>query len=380
MNIKNVIKHESFAGFLLMFSLVVAAIISNSFLYKHYLELVNLPILFSVGNFVTKVTLIKLVNDGLMALFFLLVGLELKYQLIQGVYINQKKLILPISAASGGFIVPALIYTYFNIGSPTIDGWAIPVATDTAFVLGLLSFFGRKISLDLRVFVIGFSLFDDVLAIIVLAVFYTHAINFSALFISVLLTLVLFAMNYKKVTRLFWYLVMGLLLWVAIVEAGIHGTLAGIILALFIPVKGKYNEHSPVQRLERGLHPLVNYGILPIFAFINSEIPLAEMQLNYLFSNLGIGIILGLFIGKQLGICLFSYVMIRLGYCFLPENTSWPKYYAISVLAGIGFTLSLFIGSIAFQEGYFVETLKISILIGSFLSALLGIILLRYVA
>jgi NhaA family Na+:H+ antiporter len=377
MNIREIIKHEAFSGILLLVGLIAAGIISNTGLYKYYLELVNLPFSFSVGGFETKTTFIKLVNDGLMSLFFLLIGLELKYHLIEGEYKTKKKLILPLTAALGGIVIPSLIYIYFNFDKPTINGWAIPIATDTAFVLGLLTFFGRTISVDLRVFILGFSLIDDVFAIIVLTLFYTKALNVLALLLCFTLVSLLALLNYLKYSNVTLYMLIGVLLWVTIVESGIHGTLAGIVLAFFIPIKSSYVSASPLQRLESGLHPLVNYFILPVFAFVNSEIPIKDMTISGICTDLSLGIILGLFIGKQAGIFIFSYLAIKFRCCTLPMGTSWPKYYAICILGGIGFTLSLFIGNITFMDECGINTMRLSVIIGSVLSALCGVLLLK---
>jgi NhaA family Na+:H+ antiporter len=311
MNIREILKHESCSSVLLLIGLVAAVIISNTDLYDYYLELVSLPLALTVGGFETKTTLIKLVNDGLMSLFFLLIGLELKYHLIEGEYKSKEKLFLPLAAAVGGLIVPVLIYICFNFGKSTISGWAIPIATDTAFVLGLLTFFGRKISIGLRVFILGFSLIDDIFAILILALFYTKTLNFLPLIVCFFLILLLIFLNYWKCHNVKLYMLIGFLLWIAIVESGIHGTLAGIILAFLIPIGSNSVDVSPLQRLERGLHPLVNYFILPVFAFINSEIPIKKMAISDIYTDLSLGIILGLFVGKQIGIFMFSYLAVK---------------------------------------------------------------------
>lgn len=371
------IKAEFFSGILLIISLFLAIIISNTPLYEYYTYMVKLPISFGIGTLKTEVTLIELVNDGLMALFFLLIGLEIKYHLIEGEYKEKHKLFLPAMAAVGGVIVPALLYSLFNYNTETSNGWAIAIATDTAFVLCILSFFGRKISVDLRIFVVGLSLIDDIIAVVILAVFYSKSINFIALTLAVVFTILLGVLNYFKVKSYSYYLLIGALLWGSIIEAGIHGTLAGIIVALFIPVTLENTLVSPLKQLEEVLHPIVNYMILPIFAFINSEIPIKDISIEDLCSNLSIGIILGLFVGKQLGVIIFSYIPVKLNLCTLPNNTSWTKYYAVATLSGIGFTLSLFVGGLSFNDPDIISTLRISIIIGSALSALMGIIILK---
>lgn len=379
LNLREFIKSEAFSGVLLICSLFLAVVISNTALYEYYLKFIKLPVCLRIGGFGTSTTFLKLINDGLMTLFFLLIGLEMKYHLVVGEYKERKKLILPTSAAIGGLIIPALVYMYFNHNQITEKGWAIPVATDTAFVLGILSFFARKISLELRLFIIGFSLIDDALAIIILALFYTSSINTAALMIAIIITIALFAMNYFKIKEVKYYTILGILLWVFIVEAGVHGTLAGVILAIFIPVAIEESNSSPLKEMEANLHPFVNYCILPIFAFINSEIPLKYLTTDVLFSNLGLGIILGLFFGKQLGIFIFSYLVVKLKWCVLPNNTGWAKYYAICVLGGIGFTLSLFIGGLTFEREEFINIMRSSVIIASMVSAIFGILILKFI-
>lgn len=378
LNFREFIKTEAFSGLILIGSLLLAIIISNTELHDYYLQIVYLPIHICIGTFDTNITLIKLVNDGLMSLFFLLIGLEMKYHLIVGEYKDRSKLILPTFAAVGGLIVPAFIYMLFNYNQSTAKGWAIPVATDTAFVLGILSFFARKISLELRIFIIGFSLIDDALAITILALFYTDTINLTALLLSIIATLCLFILRHYKVREVKYYMIIGIFLWVAIEQAGIHGTLAGIILAIFIPVQIENSNISPLKEMEADLHPFVNYFILPVFAFINSEIPFKYLNTEALFSNVGLGIILGLFIGKQVGMFIFSYIVLKLKLCSLPNNTDWAKYYAICILGGVGFTLSLFIGSITFASQENINIMRSAVIIASILSAFIGVLVLRF--
>jgi len=372
------INHNVISAYILLFFLALAIIVSNSSFYEEYINIVNLPISLGVGKMLINISFFDLVNDGLMAFFFLLLGLEMKYHMVLGEYQDKKKLILPVVTAIGGLIVPALIYVFFNYKQDTIGGWAIPIATDTAFVLCILSFFGNKIPLALRVFIIGFSLIDDALAIIILAIFYTPDINFIALGVSVALVGVLILLNYFSVKKCSYYLFIGILLWIAILQVGAHGTIAGIILALFIPVKIENSNISPNKQLEESLTTFVHYIILPIFVFINSEIVFSNINIDSLFSNLSLGIILGLFLGKQVGIFIFSYAAVKLKFCSLPNYTSWIMYYAVGILSGIGFTLSLFIGSLCFFEQDHINTMRFAIILASLLSAILGIILIKY--
>lgn len=377
--IKEFIKSETFAGILLILSFVIALIISNNTIsYEYYKKLAYLPIKVSIGDLHLSTYLTAIVNDGVMTFFFLLVGLEMKYHLVEGEYRESKKLILPIFAAIGGLIVPALIYVFFNFNQPTLKGWAIPIASDTAFILGILSLFRKHISLELKVFIIGFSLIDDALALAVLAIFYTKTIYLTALYISAFLVFLLFMMNIAKIEQTFYYMLVGLLLWVAMVEAGIHGTLAGAVIALAIPVKLNNESNRHFSELEHLVRPVVNYYVLPIFIFLNSGISFKNFTINSTCSNISLGIILGLFLGKQLGIFLFSYPIVKAKICTLPSNTTWIKFYSIAILGGIGFTLSLFIGGLTFEEGCPANSMRVAVIIGSLLSAIFGIIVLKY--
>lgn len=377
--IKEFIKSETFAGILLILSFVIALIISNNTIsYEYYKKLAYLPIKVSVGELHLSTYLTAIINDGVMTFFFLLVGLEMKYHLVEGEYRESKKLILPIFAAIGGLVVPALIYVFFNFNQPTLKGWAIPIASDTAFILGILSLFRKHISLELKVFIIGFSLIDDALALAVLAIFYTKTIYLTALYISAFLVSLLFIMNMAKIEQTFYYMLVGLLLWVAMVEAGIHGTLAGAVIALAIPVKLNNESNRHFSELEHLVRPVVNYYVLPIFIFLNSGISFKNFTINSTCSNISLGIILGLFLGKQLGIFLFSYPIVKAKICTLPSNTTWIKFYSIAILGGIGFTLSLFIGGLTFEEGCPANSMRVAVIIGSLLSAIFGIIVLKY--
>jgi NhaA family Na+:H+ antiporter len=377
--IKEFIKSESFAGLLLILTFVLALVISNNSLsYEYYKKVVYLPITIIIGGFSLNTFLIEIVNDGVMTFFFLLIGLEMKYHLSEGEYKERRKLILPTTAALGGLVVPAAIYILFNYNQPTLKGWAIPIATDTAFVLGILSFFKKQISLELKVFIIGFSLIDDALALIILAIFYTKTIHLTALLIAVILIGVLFILNLFKVKPTIYYMLVGLLLWVAMVEAGIHGTLTGAIVALAIPVTVEKMPNEHFKELEHLITPVVNYFILPIFIFINSGISFKKFSFNSTCSGVSLGIILGLFIGKQLGIFLFSYPMVKSKICALPGETSWVKFYSIAILGGVGFTLSLFIGGLTFEQGCPANSMRVAVIIGSVLSAIFGVLVLKY--
>lgn len=371
---------ELMSGILLIISFLTAMALANSeasqAIYKNF---VFYPVTFGSGHFLYQGPLIQLVNDGLMTFFFLLIGLELKFYLIRGEFRNKKTLILPGAAAIGGIIFPAFIYWVFNAHSKnTLAGWAIPIATDTAFMLGILSFFGKFISSHLRAFIIGFSLIDDAIALIILAVFYSKSASLVASITSLILTGLLIVLNRLKVASSFCYLFIGVFLWVAMVESGIHGTLCGVVLALVIPLEHNNQLNPSFHRLEKTLRPLVYFWILPLFAFINSGVSFSDFSLDLLTQPLALGVILGLLMGKQFGIFLFSYIAVKLNYCSLPANIGWSKLYAISVLGGIGFTLSLFIGEMTFEASYLNYVMRTSVIIGSLLSAMLGIVILSF--
>ena len=366
---------ELLPGILLMMSFIIAIFIANvDFLQETYKKFVFYPVTFGYGKFLYNCSLIQLVNDGLMTLFFLIIGLELKFHIVRGEFKNKQNLILPSAAALGGIVIPALIYWVINLNSPdTINGWAIPIATDTAFMLGILSFFGNFISNRLRAFIIGFSLIDDAIALLILAIFYSNSASLVAMTVSIALTGLLLILNRLKIVSSFYYLTIGVFLWVAMVESGVHGTLSGVMVALAIPVEinGKINESF--HHLEKILKPIVYFIILPLFAFINSGVSFDGFVIESITSPLALGIILGLFIGKQLGILLFSYFAVKLKLCILTKNLTWLKFYGIATLGGIGFTLSLFIGDLTFEASNPNYVMRVSVIIGSLLSAILGI-------
>jgi len=375
----NLVHSEILSGCLLIITFIAAICVANIPAFQEmYRVFVFLPISFGYGSVVHQSALINLVNDGLMTLFFLLIGLELKFHLVCGEFQDRKTLVLPTAAAVGGIVVPALIYLYFNVNSPTVKGWAIPIATDTAFMLGILSFFGRFISSKLRAFIIGFSLIDDALALLILAIFYTKSSSLGAVAVSAVLIALLLILNRLKVERSFYYLAIGIALWIAMVEAGVHGTLCGVILALVIPVQVNGRLNPSFQGLEHALKPLVYFFILPLFSFINSGITFDNFSSDMLMNNITVGIVSGLFIGKQVGIFFFSYVAVKKKWCALPENIGWGKFYAIAVLGGIGFTLSLFIGDLTFEVEAPNFAMRVGVIVGSLLSACFGTFVLLY--
>jgi len=316
-----------------------------------------------------------------MAFFFLLLTLEIKFQCLEGEFTPRAALRLPIIAAIGGAFVPAIIYYFFNYNDPMyLRGWAIPIATDTAFTLAVISFLKHKLPMSAKIFTIALSILDDLIAILVIVLFYTDHLYFVPLFIAVICIFTLVAINSLNVARLLPYLFIGTILWLALVEAGIHGTIAGVLVGASIPMRAP-DKHgklcSPLKKLEHFLHPVVALVILPLFAFLNCGVSFKELSVNDLFSPISLGILLGLFIGKQLGIIALSFIAIRLGICRLPLNISWRIYYGISVLCGIGFTFSLFIGLLSFEQTLLLNQMKLGVILGSFLSAVVGILILR---
>jgi NhaA family Na+:H+ antiporter len=354
-----------------MAAMVLAIISANSFLSPLYDGLFSAEIL---GLSVTT-----WINDGPMAVFFFLVGLELKREFLDGELSDRKKVMLPVIGAVGGMLFPALIYVLFNWGDDkAVHGWAIPAATDIAFALGVLSLLGPKVPNALKVFLTSLAIFDDMGAVLIIALFYTAKISVLALAFAALLVLVLAALNSLNVTKKIPYIAVGLLLWFATLKSGVHATVAGVVLAMFIPLKGKNEaEASPLKSLEHDLHSFVAFIILPIFAFANSGIDLRGMGMAQVFDSVPVGVALGLFLGKQAGIFAVCWLAVKFGLAQLPKEVNWTNLYGVCALCGIGFTMSLFVGSLAFPgEQPFDE--RIGIIAGSLLSGLVGYAVLHF--
>ncbi|MCB1584257.1 MAG: Na+/H+ antiporter NhaA [Marinicella sp.] len=379
--IKNFFKMESSAGILLFLSAVLALIIANTPFSKYYDLLLNTPVAIQVGALSIAKPLLLWINDGLMAVFFFLVGLELKRELIEGELSDKKNIILPGIGALGGMLVPALVFFWFNKEDPqALQGWAIPAATDIAFALGVLKLLGPRVPTSLKIFLTSLAIFDDIGAILVIAFFYTSQISSSALIVVACCIPLLWFINKKGIEATSTYIVIGIIMWVAMLKSGVHATLTGVILAMFIPIKSKINpDYSPLKDLEHNLHSAVAYIILPIFAFANSGINLSGVGLEQMMHPVPLGIALGLIIGKQLGIFSLCWLAIKLKWASLPENSNWVALYGISALCGIGFTMSLFIGSLAYEETqfdiFFDE--RLGIIVGSLVSALIGFFILK---
>jgi len=364
-----------------MFATALALVFANTPLQTYYSLFLDTPVEIRVGALGLSKPLLLWINDGLMAVFFFLVGLELKRELIEGELSDKRNIILPGVGAIGGMVAPALIYLYFNADDPAaIAGWAIPAATDIAFALGVLSLLGSRVPTTIKIFLTSLAIFDDIGAIIIIAVFYTAKISLTALIVVSCCVLILTLLNKRNTESKSLYLLVGLIMWVAMLKSGVHATLAGVILAMFIPIKSKTNsQYSPLKSLEHDLHFAVAFFVLPIFAFANAGINFTGVGAEHILHSVPLGIALGLFVGKQIGIFGICWVAIKLNLTKLPDGISWGSLYGTAVLCGIGFTMSLFIGSLAFEESgvYRLFDERLGIIIGSLASGVFGYIVLR---
>jgi NhaA family Na+:H+ antiporter len=380
--LQDFIKQDSFSGILLIIAAVLAMVLENSPLNWLYDSLLSTPVEIRLGALHLAKPLLLWINDGLMAVFFLLIGLEVKREVLEGELSHPDQIILPGLGAVGGMLVPAAIYYWLNQGDPlAMNGWAIPAATDIAFALGVLALLGDRVPISLRIFLMALAIFDDLGAIIIIALFYTSNLSLTSLLLALIAVIILFGMNLLKVTRISAYMLVGTFLWVAVLKSGVHATLAGVIVGMMIPLRDpKDSQHSPLKTVEHGLHQWVAFFIVPVFAFANAGVSLEGVSLDTLFEPIPLGIAGGLFLGKQLGIVLFCGVAVLLGFAKLPNGASWWGFYGTSVLCGIGFTMSLFIASLAFEQvGADVVIMgdRLGILIGSGLSAVGGYLLLK---
>ena len=378
-NIRKFFHLKSAPGILLLLAAITAILVENSFLSNSYSKLLHSSMSINISNFSIDKDLHHWINDGLMAIFFLLVGLEIKRELVQGHLSTRKQFSLPAVAAIGGITIPAIIYISLNFNNAvTINGWAIPTATDIAFALGVVTLLGNRVPISLKVTLVAIAIIDDLMAIVIIASFYTSDLSINYLLLTAITTSILFVLNNRKINKLSLYVIVGILLWVFVLKSGIHASLAGVLLALFIPIKSKGNStYSPLNKLEHSIEPWVNFIILPIFAFANAGVSFAGMKLNLLWDPVTLGIILGLFFGKQIGVMLFTYLGSILKICQLPSDLSWTQYYGLSLLTGIGFTMSLFIGSLAFIDPEYQTSVRLGVLIASLLAGILGYLTLR---
>ncbi len=418
----NFFKLESFGGILLIFITILAILLANSPLAKLYHHFVHLEIGIKIGELHFVKSLAHWVNDALMAIFFVVVGLEIKREILIGELSSFRKALLPFFAAIGGMIFPALVFYIINRGSPSAIGWGIPMATDIAFALGILSLAGKKFPLSLKIFLTAFAIIDDIGGVIIIAIFYSKHISYIFLFAALAIFVLMVILNRLKVQSPVPYSLLGIVMWFFMLKSGVHSTLAGLLSAIAIPAKGSvdiknflnkikivihkiekkpleglnpllvgkktapeiqtieevtHNFIPPLLKIEHALHPWVTFAILPFFAFVNAGIELHGNFANMIFNKTSLGIILGLIIGKQVGIFLFSFFAVKSGLCLLPKGINWKMMYAVSILGGIGFTMSLFISSLAFNSPALINDSKFGILIASFISSVMGIVMLN---
>ena len=371
-------KLEAASGLVLLFSAVIALWISNSDLSDDYFKILKTYVTLGTESFGLKLSILHWINDVLMAIFFFLVTLEIKREFIQGELSNPKQALLPIVGAVGGMLIPALVYVFININDPaTLKGWAIPSATDIAFSLGVLSLLGKRVPISLKVFLTALAIIDDLGAIVIIAFFYSGNIAIKYLLLMAAAMICLVFLNKFKIKIFFPYLLVGLLLWDFTHQSGIHATIAGVLLALTIPHNKTSSKNSLLLKLEHSISPYVAFGIMPIFAFANAGVSLEGLNVTKLLDNVPLGIVCGLFFGKQIGVFLFSYFSVKLKFAEMPNNSTWFSFYAVSILTGIGFTMSLFVGNLAFANNMeYMDGVKIGVLAGSLLSTLFGYFLL----
>ena len=371
-------KLEAASGLVLLFAAILALIISNGQLSDIYFSSLEKYIILGTKEFGLKLSVLHWINDVLMAIFFFFVSLEIKREFLQGELSNPKQAMLPIIGAVGGMAVPALFYIMINYSdSTTLNGWAIPSATDIAFSLGVLSLLGKRVPISLKVFLTALAIIDDLGAIVIIAFFYSGNIEIKYLILMLVSVILLVCLNKFKVKSFIPFLVVGVFLWDFTHQSGIHATIAGVLLALTIPHNIKNNKESMLLKLEHGLSPYVAFGIMPLFAFANAGVSLEGLTFKTLLNPVPLGIVLGLFFGKQIGVFVLSYISIKLKFADKPTGSTWPALYAVSILTGIGFTMSLFVGNLAFANNLeYIDGVKIGVLTGSLLSTLFGYFLL----
>jgi NhaA family Na+:H+ antiporter len=374
-------RHEAASGVVLMLASALALVLANSPLAASYDLLLNVHGSVRIGSFGIDKPLLLWINDGLMAIFFLLVGLEIKREVLEGELSDRRRATLPVVAAIGGMSIPALIYFGITWREPdAIAGWAIPCETDIAFSLGVLALFGSRIATSLKLFLTALAIIDDLGAIVIIAIFYTEELSWVSLSVAFAALAILVILNLAGVRRVIWYVVVGIVLWVFVLKSGVHATLAGVALALAIPFKAGSRHDSPLIRIEHELAPWVAFGILPLFGFANAGLSFADLSVSSLFEPIPLGIALGLFFGKQIGVFGSAALIIRAGGAALPSGASWSALYGTSILTGVGFTMSLFIGTLAFGESDHEATMRLGVLVGSALSGIIGAIVLSLAA
>lgn len=376
--LRDFISKESAGGVALIVAAVAAMIWVNAGGAEAYRQLFAQPLAAGYGDFAIQKPLLLWINDGLMALFFFLIGLEVKREIVTGELRTWRQAALPVYAALAGMAVPAIIFVAINWGNPVnLDGWAIPAATDIAFALGLLALLGSRVPVALKALLLAVAIIDDIGAILIIALFYTAELKIVMLGLALLPVAALFALNRFRVARIAPYAVLAAILWVLVLKSGVHATLAGVLAALFIPIA--VDSQRPLDRLEHALHPWIAFGVLPIFAFANAGVSFADVGVDALFAPLSLGIAMGLVVGKQLGIFGASWIAIRTGLASKPEGVSFVQLYGLSCMAGIGFTMSLFIGGLAFDGPDQIDAVKMGVLTGSLASAIIGMAVLGFV-
>lgn len=378
--IQDFLRLETSAGFVLMAVAVLALLANNSPLAGVYSSFLSTPVAIQFGGFEIAKPLLLWINDGLMAIFFFLVGLEIKKEVLEGELSSFDKAALPLFAAVGGIIAPALIYVGINASDAVaINGWAIPAATDIAFALGILALVGSRVPVSLKILLLAVAIIDDLAAIVIIAIFYTQNLSLIALGWGGAGAALLFVMNRMGVMRIMPYALVGTFVWACVLKSGVHATLAGVVTALAVPLKSKDpSQSSPLHRAEHGLHIWVAFLILPLFAFANAGVSLAGITLKDMMAPIPLGIALGLFVGKQVGVFSLSWIAVKLGLARLPEGANWCQVYAIACLTGVGFTMSLFIGTLAFDNEETLNAVRLGVLMGSIASGVLGFVLLRF--
>ncbi|MCT8543370.1 Na+/H+ antiporter NhaA [Glaesserella parasuis] len=380
-HIRKFLQLESASGILLLAFAMLAMLFANTPLKDLYFDFLSMPVSIQIGLFSIHKPLLMWVNDGFMAVFFVLIGLEVKREMMVGAISSYQRAIFPAIGALGGMIVPALVFTLINSDSPEFQqGWAIPMATDIAFALGVLGLLGKRVPFALKIFLLALAIIDDLGAIVVIAIFFSHELSITALISAAIAITALIMMNRMRVTAICAYMVVGLILWASVLKSGVHATLAGVIIGFCVPLKGK-NGEEPLAHFEHILAPWCSFVILPLFAFSNAGVSLAGMSLSTLFSPLTMGVALGLLVGKTLGVFSFSFLAVKLGIAQLSEGINFKQIFAVSILCGIGFTMSMFLAGLAFggdeADGQFISLARLGILIGSGISAVLGYYLLK---
>ena len=371
---------EAASGLVLLIAAIIALVISNSIFSELYFSTLEQYLFIGINNFGLKLSVHHWINDLLMAIFFFFVTLEIKREFIQGELSNLKKALLPIIGAVGGMVIPALVYVFINFGNAeTLNGWAIPSATDIAFSLGVLSLLGSRVPISLKIFLTALAIIDDLGAILIIAFFYSGDLSISYLSLILISYIFLLILNKVGVKNFLPYLLIGSFMWFFTYKSGIHATIAGVLLASTIPHRIKEKDFSLLIKLEHAISPYVAFMIMPIFAFANAGVSLGGLSLSSLMQPVPLGILLGLFVGKQVGVMIFSFIAVKSGAAEMPNNSSWLSLYGVSVLTGIGFTMSLFVGNLAFADNIqYIDGVKIGVLVGSLLSTLLGYFLLLF--